>query len=283
MIYFLTINYYSTDLVSQLINSIQPGISKIVIVNNSPDDDSIYLLKSESVVILEPESNLGFGQGCNFGLNWIYNRDKQAIVWIINPDAYLLPGSLEKINLFFDSYPELSILGTTIYTKTGIWFAGGKFIPATGTILTVDILTSDTGYMPCDWVSGCSLLINLGNFSECPQFDPAYFLYYEDFDFCRRYAKLGHLIAVTKHLGVMHQPSAITNRNMFKKMQYSTLSYLLTLEKYTNGLVLVARLTRLITYALLLIVVKPLVGFGKLYGVLLYLRRWARLSEFHTG
>lgn len=275
MIYFLTINYYSTDLVSQLIKSIQSGREqyKIVIVNNSPDDDSIYLLKSD-VVILEPESNLGFGKGCNFGLNWIYNRDKQAIVWIINPDAYLLPNSLKNIDLFFDSYPELSIVGTKVYTNSGIWFAGGKFISQTGAILTVDILTdSDTGYVPCDWVSGCSLLINLSNFCECPQFEPAYFLYYEDFDFCRRYANLGHLIAVTKYLSVMHHPSTITDRNMFKKMQYSTFSYLLTLEKYTNNPVLLARLTRLIAYALLLIVVKPSVTFGKLYGVLLYLRR----------
>lgn len=277
MIYFLTINYYSTNLVTQLINSIQSSREtyKIVIVNNSPDDVSICLLKSETVVLLEPEINLGFGKGCNFGLNWIYNQDSQAIVWIINPDAYVIPGCLEKISLFFDSYPELSIVGTLVYTPTGkVWFAGGSFIPSSGTILNIDILTdSETAYVPCDWVSGCSFLINLGKFCECPQFDPAYFLYYEDFDFCRRYASLGHLIAVTKHLGVIHQPSAITNRNMFKKMQYSTFSYLLTLEKYTNSLVLLVRFTRLIAYALLLMLVKPLVAFGKLYGVLLYLRR----------
>lgn len=276
MIYFLTINYYSTNLVTQLINSIQSDIKyTLIIVNNSPSDDSIGLLKSASVILLEPKVNLGFGKGCNFGLNWIYKYDKQAIVWIINPDAYLLPDSLSKLNLFFNNYPELSIVGTIVYTPTGkIWFAGGSFIPSSGAILNIDILTnSETAYIPCDWVSGCSLLINLGNFCECPQFDSAYFLYYEDFDFCRRYASLGHLIGVTKHLGVIHQHGAITNRNMFKKMQYSTFSYLLTLEKYTNSLVLLVRLTRLIAYALLLMLVKPTVAFGKLYGVLLYLRR----------
>jgi GT2 family glycosyltransferase len=128
-------------------------------------------------------------------------------------------------------------------------------------------------YMLCDWVSGCSLLINLRNFPDCPKFDPAYFLYYEDFDFCRRYASLGHLIGFTKHLSVIHQPSAITNRNMFNKIKHSTYSYLLTIEKYTNKLVLLLRLTRLMSHALILMLVKPKVAFGKLYGVLLYLRR----------
>lgn len=275
MIYFLTINYYSTNLVTQLIKSIQfskiPG--KIVIVNNSPDDDSINLLKNESTITLESGVNLGFGKGCNLGLSWIYQHDPQALVWIINPDAYLLPTDWEKISLFFDSYPG-SILGTIIYTPSKkVWFAGGYFEQATGSIISRDILTTETAYVACDWVSGCSLLINLGKFCECPQFDPAYFLYYEDFDFCRRYAKQGHLIAVTQHLGVIHQPSTITNRNKFKKYQYSTYSYLLTMKKYTNSQVLLLRLTRLIAHALLLILVKPRVAFGKLYGVLLYLWR----------
>jgi GT2 family glycosyltransferase len=278
VIYFLTINYYSTNLITQLISSIQSSKEtphKTVIINNSPDDDSIHLLKSESVFILQPGTNLGFGNGCNLGLSWIYAQDPQAIVWIINPDAYLLQTSLEKVSLFFDKYPELSIVGTIIYTPTKeVWFGGGRFIRRTGTIVGLDISThSDTAYVDCDWVSGCSLLINLRNFLECPQFDPAYFLYYEDFDFCRRYANLGHLIAVTQQLSVIHHPSTITNRNIFRKIQHSTYSYLLTLEKYTNKLVLLLRLTRLLVYACILILVKPKVAFGKLYGVLLYLKR----------
>ncbi len=278
MIYFLTINYYSTNLVTKLISSIQSSQDtshKTVIINNSPDDDSIHLLKSESVLILEAGTNLGFGNGCNLGLSWIYAQNSQAIVWIINPDAYLLQPSLEKVSLFFDKYPELSIVGTIIYTPNKkVWFAGGRFMHRTGTILDPDLLTnSDTAYVECDWVSGCSLLINLRNFLECPQFDPAYFLYYEDFDFCRCYASLGHLIGVTKQLSVIHQPSTITNRNIFRKIQHSTYSYLLTLEKYTNKLVLLLRLTRLLVYACILILVKPKEAFGKLYGVLLYLKR----------
>jgi len=278
VIYFLTVNYYSTNLVTKLISSIQASKNisyKIVIINNSPDDFCIHALKSESIVILEAGSNLGFGSACNLGLSWIYAQNTQAIVWLINPDAYIVESSLDKVNPFFEVYPELSILGTIVYTPNDkVWFAGGRFIPLTGTILAHDLLTnSDTAYICCEWVSGCSLLINLQNFRDCPKFDSAYFLYYEDFDFCRRYAKQGHLIVVTKQLSVIHNPSAITNRNIFKKIKHSTYSYLLTLEKYTNTLVLLIRLTRLIAYALILILVKPKVAFGKLYGVLLYLRR----------
>lgn len=276
MIYFLTVNYYSTNLVTQLIDSIQASNNtyQIVIINNSHEDKSIHLLSSESVLIIEAGSNLGFGSACNLGLSWIYAQNSKAIVWLINPDAYIVE-SLDKASLFFEKYPELSIVGTTIYTPNHkIWFAGGKFIRKTGAILTENLLiNSATDYIYCDWVSGCSLLINFDKFGKCPKFDPNYFLYYEDFDFCRRYASQGHLIGVTKQLSVIHQPSSITDKNVFQKIRHSTYSYLITLERYTNKLILLIRITRLISYALILILVKPKVAFGKLYGVLLYLRR----------
>ncbi len=278
MIYFLTVNYYSTELIAKLISSLPVGENidcKTLIINNSPDDDSLWELKSESVQILDAGYNIGFGRACNYGMEWIYTLDSQAVVWIINPDAYLLDNSLEKVSQFFQSYPEISILGTIIHTpKDEIWFAGGRFIPYTGTIKTQDLLTNtDAPYIVCDWVSGCSLIVNLRNFYDCPQFDDAYFLYYEDFDFCRRYASQGYLIAVTKDFGVLHQPSSITNRSVCHKIKHSTYSYLLTLERYTNDFILMIRLLRLAIYALILIFVRPKVAFGKFYGLLMYGRQ----------
>ncbi|MTJ46682.1 glycosyltransferase [Dolichospermum sp. UHCC 0259] len=276
MIYFLTVNYYSTNLITKLINSLPSCHNdgyKIIIINNSPDDNSIYQLKNQSTIIIEAENNLGFGGGCNLGLQWIFAQNKQAIVWIINPDAYLPENTLEKARLFFDQYPELSILGTIIYTpEQKIWFAGGCFIPENGAISEVDLLTNnDTDYINCDWVSGCSLIINLKNFSECPLFDDAYFLYYEDFDFCRRYANKGYLIAITKQLHVIHQPSSITNRNIFKKIRYSTYSYLFTINRYTNKSIFTMKIILQIIKAVVGLIIKPQAALGKIYGIFDYM------------
>ncbi|MDP5338349.1 MAG: glycosyltransferase family 2 protein [Nodularia sp. (in: cyanobacteria)] len=278
MIYFLTVNYYSTNLLTKLINSFprdQNIAYKVLIINNSPEDTDINQIQGQSVQIIHAEGNIGFGNACNLGIEYIFNEDQQAIIWIINPDAYLPKNCLAKVNTFFDYYSELSILGTIIYTPQGeVWFAGGRFLPSIGAIIDQDLLTdTDQPYVICDWVSGCSLMINLRHFSEAPLFDPVYFLYYEDFDFCQRYANQGHLIGVTKNFSVIHQPSSITNRNIFLKIKYSTYSYLITLEKYTNLSIQIIRLTRLILYALVLIVIKPQVSLGKMQGVLMYLRR----------
>ncbi|WP_224413140.1 glycosyltransferase [Oscillatoria salina] len=270
---FLIVNYYSTSLIAKLLESIPPEEDfeyRVAIVNNSPDDKSIYQLETDRVKILTPSTNLGFGGGCNFGLKWISAIAADSIVWIVNPDAYLKEISLAQVRDFFKEYPEVSLLGTTIYTPDDkIWFAGGIFLPQRGAILAVDLLTEnpDLSYVTCDWVSGCSFLINLQNFVKCPEFDPAYFLYYEDFDFCWRYKNQGHIVGVTQQLAVIHEPSSITNRNMSKKLEYSTYGYLLALAKYSNKTIFTLRFLRLLVFALILLPLKPQAAVGKLAGV----------------
>ncbi|PAX52263.1 glycosyltransferase family 2 protein, partial [Brunnivagina elsteri] len=218
--------------------------------------------------------NIGFGSACNFAIKWIYNQDKNAIIWLINPDAYFVDSSYSQVQHFLNNHPKISILGTIIRTPINeIWFAGGNFSKLTGTVSIVDLLThSNVDYVDCDWVSGCSLIINLCNFDECPLFDTNYFLYYEDFDFCQRYAIDGHKIAVTKQLNVVHQPSSITNKHIQQKIQHSTYSYLLTLERYTNILVFLIRFIKLIIFASILIFIKPKISLGKFHAVFLYCR-----------
>jgi N-acetylglucosaminyl-diphospho-decaprenol L-rhamnosyltransferase len=151
----------------------------------------------------------------------------------------------------------------------------GNFIPSRGAIIEENVLVNSSHqlYIICDWVSGCSLLVNLEKFPDLPQFDPQYFLYYEDFDFCQRYQKKGHQIAITDRIAIVHYPSSITNRNIGKKLEHSTYSYLLTLEKYTPFPIFLLRFCRLFIYGLILFPIRPQIGWGKLVGMTRYLRR----------
>lgn len=282
MIYFVIVNYYSTDLVYQLFSSFPTESQipyKLIVINNSPEDSSIYQLESDLVHILKPLDNLGFGAACNLGLQKIYNQNPQALVWLINPDTSLLEKPLEKVVELFKKYPEISIAGTIVYTEDGeIWSAGGHFNPYTGSIQTQNSLQNEANqnlnqdYFVTQWVTGCSLIINLSNFHTCPQFDPAYFLYYEDFDFCKRYSEQGHLIVVVPNIGIVHRPSSITNRNVANKLKFSTYSYLITLQKYTHLLILMLRLARILLSAIILLPVKPTMTVGKMYGIFLFFK-----------
>ncbi|MGL4375673.1 MAG: glycosyltransferase family 2 protein [Microcoleaceae cyanobacterium] len=285
MIYFVVVNYYSSHLIQKLIASLpqnQEVSYQVIIVNNSPDDELIlnppFPQQGEdhnSIVILDAQENLGFGKACNLALKWIYQQNSQALVWLINPDAYLSEtNALNIAQEFFITYPEVSILGTTVYEESGkVWFGGGNFIKEKGVITAHQFLSSESENLPYieqPWVTGCSLLIALKNFTEIPQFNPDYFLYYEDFDFCQRYQKQGHIIALTKQIRVQHQPSSITSRNQDLKIQHSIYSYLLSLEKHCHKRVLWYRFVRILLTSLITLPLQGKISLSKLKGIWLF-------------
>jgi N-acetylglucosaminyl-diphospho-decaprenol L-rhamnosyltransferase len=279
LIYFITVNYHAAVWITQLIQSIRSSSDApyhVIVVNNSPDDPAIQAIAEKSVQILETGENLGFGRACNLGLTWVYERDPQAIVWLINPDARLDLDRVSNIEQFFQIYPGISILGTAIYTPDRTpWFMGGRFVPQWGAVVieTEPLALPSADYVTVDWVSGCSLILNFNRFTQCPQFSPDYFLYYEDFDFCRRYGQQGHCIAFSERFSVIHRPSTITDQNLKLKLKHSTFSYLLMLEQHANRLVLGVRFLRLVLYTIVITPFKPQIAFGKLNGISLYIRR----------
>jgi len=280
-LYFVTVNYNSSDLVTRLIQSLSHEINyQIVIVNNSKIDQDLYQLKKDFITIIESEGNIGFGKACNLGLNWIYEQDDQAIVWLINPDAYFKQDFVAEAVAFFQNYPQISLLGTAVYDSDGeITSAGGEFVYGQAALKTVTTfpLDSEQEYFDTDWVSGCSLLINLANFDECPFFCDRYFLYYEDLDFCLRYSQKGHQVAVTPLLQVFHDTSAISDRNITRKYQHITYSYLIHVEKYGTAKIFWLTNIRMILNTWRLLVIKPHQGWGKLLG---FYRYWqSRVSD----
>lgn len=285
MIYFVTVNFYSSELISTLIKSLRTesaSLYRIVIVNNSPNDIFLNKLSSELVTLIVNNVNVGFGIACNIALTHIYQLDPTALVWFINPDAYLLEGSVQKINAFFDTHSEISILGTVIDTPDGqCWFAGGNFNALTGsiTVITKNIINKYGTYMSTSWVSGCSLIVNLNRFLECPMFSPLYFLYYEDFDFCIRYSRQGHYICITDIVHVVHNPSSTTNRNFMVKFKYSTSSYLTALFLHTNFVVFLLRFIRVIIMIILFLPIQSVISRGKLLGIVLYFRQFKLMKK----
>ncbi len=280
--YFLVVNYNSSNLVKRLLASIPKSDREnygVVIVNNSAEDKTIFNLASNTIKIIEPEENLGFGRACNLGIRWISQQNKRAIVWLINPDTYFDLDSQDKvfpiISAFalFNKHPRISILGTTVCNSQGeITSAGGTFNPDTADAKTIDRLPTDLGqdYIKIDWVSGCSLLINLAKFTQLPQFCDRFFLYYEDLDFCLRYSKQGHLIAVTHLIKLVHETSSISDRHLLQKYRHITQSHLIYIEKYGSKQNFMITNMRMLANTLRLIILKPQQGIGKAIGIYEY-------------
>ena len=55
-----------------------------------------------------------------------------------------------------------------------------------------------------DWVTGCSMLINLKKFDDREIFDKNFFLYFEEFDLCKSIIDKGENVYTSKNLKINH-------------------------------------------------------------------------------
>ncbi len=277
MLFFITVNYYSTNLIVELVDSLSKNVNcdyKLIIVNNSPEDDSIHQLKSDRIMTINAEQNLGFGSGCNIAIQYIYSLDKKAKIWLINPDATLDKDAADYVLKCFTNHPSVAILGTKIRDdQDKIWFSSGKFNPETGylkheTIANQQEATnSEVLITGSRWVCGCSLIINLANFDHCPLFDPQYFLYNEDVDLCERYYQKKYQIAITNSILVNHKVSAIIGKNKTSMFDNYTYSRLYLLSKHANILALITYLIYLPIIILLTIFTNYDIAVGRWQGL----------------
>ncbi|WP_430684160.1 glycosyltransferase [Leptolyngbya sp. AN02str] len=279
-IYFITINYYSAKLLRSLLHSIQQAADssgdrafEILIVNNSPDDSEVEsLIHAPSISLISPKINLGFGGGCNVGIQAVYQRDPQAIVWLINPDALLTADAIAYVRQCLQQEPAIAILGTRIQDLEGrLWYSQGTFNRWTGSLKhrfdTVDCTPSPPATHPTRWVSGCSLILNLATFDQCPSFDTTYFLDYEDADLCERYAQQGYPVHVTQAVLVHHHVSAITQRNLTAKFQHAAFSKLYFLYRHATPLALWANMVYIMGKVLWHLPRRPDIAHGRLRGL----------------
>lgn len=303
-LFFLTVNYYTATEIAQLLASLAAQGEmpdwEFVIVNNSPDDRGLAALAGHNLTILETGENRGFGAACNVGLQWIWARDREATVWSINPDTLIPPGMVAQMQGVVAAYPQVTILGTGICNRMAdgqaYWVRGG-FASRSGWIGeypidpldAVDVVDVDPAakaecylgnVVPVAWTSACSMVLQFRNFRTCPDFDPEFFLYYEDFDFCRRYARAGCRVAATDAVWVVHRTSSATGRDPEAKRRQEIASYLLALEKHYPLPWLLYRLLRLAATGLASLLQRSPEGRAKLSGLARYLRHASRHTRW---
>ncbi|WP_216920356.1 glycosyltransferase family 2 protein [Synechococcus sp. CCAP 1479/9] len=290
-IHFITINYHCSDfiigLIEDTIASEEPDLHFIV-VNNSPQDIGVQDWLSSTphrqrVTLIEAGGNLGFGSGCNLGLRHVWQTDRRAVAWLINPDARLDAGAIAYVRQCLSDDDQIAMLGTRIRDPRGdVWFSHGSFNPWTGQLghrfPGDDCRPLPVRTWPTRWISGCSMLFQLGVLRDCPQFDPRYFLDYEDADISERHHRLGYRLRVTQAVLVEHQVSAITQRAPRAKYQHATFSKLYFLHRHATPLALLLNLLYYAVRPLSFCLADPERARGRWWGLGDYQRWcWCRL------
>lgn len=199
---------------------------QIILVDNKSTDNSIEQLQkkySQLVVIIKNKSNLGFAGGNNVGIRWAL-KNKFQYVLVANNDIRVAPDFLEKLLFEIEKNPK-TIVAPKIYFEKGfefhknrykkndlgkvIWALGGQidWHNVYGSNIAIDEIDHgqyDDKVSPPDFISGCCFLTTSDLYRQVGLFDPRYYLYLEDADFCIRAKKQNYNLKIVPQSKIWH-------------------------------------------------------------------------------
>ena len=175
---------------------------KILIVENSEsfNDREQILSQFKNVEILCTGKNLGYGAGNNFGMS----AAKTDYVLILNPDIICEKNFFDNILEVINKTKDFSIIGCQ-YLYDKVFMPAGFFETKKNRKFVEDFKSSRIDELTqVDWVTGCSMLINLKKFDDKKIFDENIFLYFEEFDLCKSLMNKNEKVYTSRKLKVHH-------------------------------------------------------------------------------
>jgi GT2 family glycosyltransferase len=191
---------YKTNLniLEKSLSSIDPSV-KIIIIENSHkfiNEDQIAN-KYKNVSIFCTGSNIGYGRGNNYGLHKVDTN----YALILNPDIVCEKSYFENLKIYLNNELDFSIIGSQYLDNETYTPAG--FFDSNLCLKDADYI-QDLNLSKVDWVVGCSMLLNLNKFKNKLIFDENFFLFFEEFDLCKKLKREGEKVYSSSKLIVNH-------------------------------------------------------------------------------
>lgn len=212
----------------------QTQSSKIIVVDNGSNDDSVsYFLNHfpSGVKLITRDENGGFGKGVNEGLREAHSFGVKY-VWLLNNDATPQPDCLAKLIAVAESNSKIGIVGARIIDPLGS-VPDHSGIVMNGRYFSCKYSTSceEINDSKFAWVTGACMLINVSILQEVGEFDPRFFMYWEDADLCCRLKNAGYRIGVATDAIITHQAGASSNNIQLRRYEWHIHSQSLWVEK----------------------------------------------------
>jgi GT2 family glycosyltransferase len=193
----------------------RPGL--VVVDNGSTGKDVGEAISGhpDAELIRSPE-NLGFGRGNNLGIVKALSRSDCEFVLLLNNDATVEPGTLEKLERALDEHPGAGIATPRILFMEHpdrLWYGGGEVDWRKGSARVPGYLgpADAAGALePRDvgFASGCAMLVRREVVEHVGCFDRRYFMYEEDVELCLRTMEKGWTIRYVPEAVVYHKVQA---------------------------------------------------------------------------
>jgi len=184
-----------------------PNYGVLVVDNGSSDGSPEHIRTQQPTVeLIQTGANLGFGGGCNVGIQIALERGADFI-WLINNDATVDPGALSALVQTAETSDNIGAVGSVLYEvnhpdEIQLW-GGGNVQLWNG--------RSHHQQSPAalDFISGASILVRREALLAVGLLDSqSFFMYWEDTDLGFRLRAGGWRLMVASSSRVWHKQSA---------------------------------------------------------------------------
>lgn len=253
----IVVSYNTRALLADSLRSIQAERAtlavEIWVVDNASTDGSADLVAEQfpEVRLIRNVKNVGFAVANNQALQHASGQ----LLFLLNSDASLLPGSLITLQAAFVERPELGIAGPRLINPDGSWQPSwGDFpTPATELRFQLFLYLLWPGHFPygrrvrpwmrsayrkfrwVDWVTGAALIMRRAVYESVGGLPEDNFMYGEDLGFCARARRAGFNIAFLPSAAVCHHLQTSSRRDYTGWIENYTRAMLGYYQRYCSA------------------------------------------------
>jgi len=194
---------------------------EIIVVDDKSSDDTVAIVRQQfpDVRVFANDKNVGFGKTVNVGLK----ASTSAYILVLNNDTWMHEGALDAMIAFLDTHAGAGIVGPKVLSGDGslqqqcrrriptpmaalLYFTGiARLFPknpsVAGYLMTA---ANENETLDVDSVSGACLMVRRTVLDTIQGFDPDYYLYGEDMDFCWRTKLAGWRVVYFPGAAITH-------------------------------------------------------------------------------
>ena len=250
----ILVNYFSTTDIVEAVESLlndDPNLNVIVIDNSCSifESDGLSAALPAKVKVLVSAENLGFGRACN----WAVQVCDSEFLFLVNPDARVLSGCTAQLIEQLETSHNVCAVAPMQYLDDAChWMLPPNWFPTEVRAWAAEVALRDrdvayklsrayrkeairywTAISPIRQrsLSGGLLMIRRTAVDTSKLlFDPRFFMYFEDSDFCRRLKRLGFTFAMVPSAKGVHRW-----RNQAHKNKLMAESAVLYFDKYASA------------------------------------------------
>lgn len=215
-VYAITLNWNGKDDTLELLDSLRrldyPN-HQVLVVDNGSEDDSVEAIGRmfPDVTVIENGRNLGYADGFNVGLEYAYRRGADYFL-VLNNDTMIDSSAMMELVKVAEMDDDVGFVSGKVYLydePDTLQTVGRRYDPMILAGRHVGDGEVDVGQYDevrdYEFMDDVYLLVRRKVYEELGGYDPNFFLYYEETDWCARVRRAGYRIVYAPGAKIWHK------------------------------------------------------------------------------